>query len=245
MAHEVADRVYRLGSHLVNWWIVEEGGKLTVVDTGMRKQYDQLPTALERMGRTIGDIEAIFLTHAHDDHQGSAARIRNEAQADVHVHHGDGALARGEASREYERHYIRDIWRLQALKTLWHLVRGGATSSVPVHELTEFDHGETLDIPGRPTAIHTPGHTDGSACLDFVDRKVMMTGDSLVTLNFVTGERSPRVLPGSFNKNSQEALESLNELHGSVAEVILPGHGEPWHGAVDAAVALAHRTGAS
>ena len=32
MAVEVADRIYRLGAELVNWWLVEDGGRLTLID---------------------------------------------------------------------------------------------------------------------------------------------------------------------------------------------------------------------
>ncbi len=243
MAHEVADRVYRLGAELVNWFIIEDGGKLTILDAGNPNQYEQLPKAVAKLGRTLDDVEAVILTHAHGDHLGSAARIKEEAGATVHVHHDDVALARGEAHREYERHYVRDLHRGQAWRSLMFFLRGGATKAPPVHELVEFGHGETLDLPGKPRVIFTPGHTDGSSCLELADRKVLFTGDSLVTLSIVTGERTPRVMPGSFNKNSPLALESLNELKGTAAEVILPGHGEPWHGSPDAAVVLAQQTG--
>ena len=245
MAHEVADRIYRLGAELVNWWLVEEGGRLTVVDAGNPNQYEQLPAAVGKLGRTMADVEAVVLTHAHGDHLGSAARIQQTSQAAVHVHRDDVALARGEAHREYERHYIRELRHGFAWSSLLFFLRGGASKAPPVHELAEFGHGETLDLPGRPRVIHTPGHTKGSSCLELGERGAVMTGDALVTLSIVTGERDPRIMPGSFNNNSPEALESLNELKGSKAELILPGHGEPWHGSVDAAVVLAQRTGAN
>jgi glyoxylase-like metal-dependent hydrolase (beta-lactamase superfamily II) len=112
-----------------------------------------------------------------------------------------------------------------------------------VHELVEFGHGQTIDVPGNPQVIATPGHTDGSSCLELADRKVLFTGDALVTLNIVTGDRSPRIMPGSFNKDSKTSLNSLNELKGSTAELILPGHGEPLAGRVSDAVAAAQKTG--
>ncbi len=245
MAHEVADRVYRLGAELVNWWIVEDRGRLTVIDTGNPNMYHQLADGLTKLGRTMDDVDAIVLTHAHADHIGSAGRIKEASGAAVHVHHDDVDLARGQAPREYERHYIRDLGHRFVWRSIWFFARGGATKLRPVHELSEFSHGEVLDIPGRPRVIHTPGHTDGSSCLELTERKVLFTGDSLVTLSLVTGQRDPRIMPGSFNKNSPAALESLNELKGSNAELILPGHGEPWHGSVDAAVVLAQQTGAN
>lgn len=243
MATEVADGVHRLGADLVNWFIIDEGGRLTVVDAGNPNQFKQLPEALTRMGRDMADIEAIVLTHAHGDHLGSSARIQDESEANVHVHSGDVALANGEAHREFERHYVRDLHHPYAWKSLMFFARGGALKAPPVHELVEFGHGEVLDVPGSPRVIATPGHTDGSSCLELTNQKVLFTGDSLVTLNIVTGDRSPRIMPGSFNKDSELSLNSLNELRGSVATVILPGHGEPLTGSVDDAVTAAQRTG--
>ena len=245
MVVEVADRIYRLGAELVNWWIVEDGGRLTVIDAGNPRQYEQLPKALAALGWSLGDVEAVVLTHAHGDHLGSSARIKSATGAGVHLHIDDVGLARGDTRREYERHYARDLGHGFARKSLLFFMRGGAAKAPPVHELIEFSHGDTLDVPGKPRVIHTPGHTDGSACLELPDRKTVVTGDALVTLSIVTGDRGPRIMPGSFNKNSVEALESLNELKGVSADVILPGHGEPWHGSVDAAVSVAQRTGAS
>ena len=243
MAHEVAARIYRLGADLVNWFIVEDGGRFTVVDTGLPKQYEQLPAALAKLGHTLNDVDAVLLTHAHGDHIGSAAQIKGASGAVVHVHRADAGLAQGNDRSDNERSYVRDMYHPHSWKVLVFLLRNGVFKAPPVHELATFEHGETLDIPGRPRVIHTPGHTDGSACLEITDRQVIFSGDALVTLSMVTGERTPRIMPRSFNKNSRQALLSLNELKGSRAELVLPGHGEPWHGSVDAAVALAQRTG--
>ena len=89
---------------MVNWYIIEDGGKRTIVNAGNPNQHEQLPVDLAKIGRTMEDVEAIVLAHAHGDHLGSAARIKDTSGARVHVHHDDVALARGEAHREYERH---------------------------------------------------------------------------------------------------------------------------------------------
>lgn len=243
MAHEVVDRVYRLGSGLVNWFVVEDGGKLTVVDAGLPKQFEQLPVALAEIGRSLNDVEAVLLTHAHSDHIGSTVQITNSSGATVHVHHADVALAQHEASSANERRFVRDLYHPHMWKLFIALLRGGISNTPPIRELAGFEHGEMLDIPGRPRVIHTPGHTDGSACLALPHRNVLFTGDALVTLSMTTGQRTPRIMPRSFNKSSQQALESLDGLKGLSTEVILPGHGEPWHGSIAAAVAAAQQTG--
>ena len=79
--NEVADGVYRLGSDRVGWYLYEVDGAVTVVDCGFSGYYEQLPTALSELGRSLGDVAAVVLTHYHSDHVGSAERIRTETGA--------------------------------------------------------------------------------------------------------------------------------------------------------------------
>jgi glyoxylase-like metal-dependent hydrolase (beta-lactamase superfamily II) len=242
---EVAEGIYRLGAKLVNWYIVIDGGKLTIVDAGNPNQYNQLPQALSELGKPFDSVEAIVLTHGHGDHLGSSAQIKKETGAAVHVHQADVGLVTGEQEREFERHWAWDLYHLQAWKTAAFFVGGGVLSAQPVHELSEFSDGEVLDVPGRPRVIHTPGHTDGSTCILLDERDVILTGDSLVTLHLGNGRTGARVMPRAFNKNSVQALESLDHLHGIEAATVLPGHGEPWVGGLASAVVEAQKTGPS
>ena len=54
------------------------------------------------MGRSLEDVRAVLLTHAHDDHIGFAERIRSERGTPIHLHEADAALARGEAKQKNE-----------------------------------------------------------------------------------------------------------------------------------------------
>lgn len=87
------------------------------------------------------------------------------------------------------------------------LVRRGAARVVPVADLSTFDDGETLDLPGRPRVVHAPGHTEGSCALFLEDRKALLTGDCLVTWNAFTGRVGPQIMPAGLNRDS-EALAS-------------------------------------
>ena len=106
----------------------------------------------------------------------------------------------------------------------------------PIRELTTYADGETLEVPGRPRVIHTPGHTSGHCALRFVGSGALGPGDELCTLNPLTGARGPQLMPRSFNVSSATCLDSLTKLQDLSAEVVAVGHGEPWHESVAAAV---------
>jgi glyoxylase-like metal-dependent hydrolase (beta-lactamase superfamily II) len=64
---------------------------------------------------------------------------------------------------------------------------------------------------------------------------VLFTGDALSTRNPLTGRVGPQIAPDGLNRDSSQALRSLEALAPLPADVLLPGHGEPWTaGAADA-----------
>jgi glyoxylase-like metal-dependent hydrolase (beta-lactamase superfamily II) len=52
-------------------------------------------------------------------------------------------------------------------------------------------------------------------------------------------------MPSGFNSDTAQALASLSALENLNAEIILPAHGDPWHGPVSQAVQLARAAGPS
>ena len=63
---------------LVNWYLVEDGGRVTIVDAGVPAYRRQLEADLAKLGRTVGDVAALVLTHGHADHTGFAEEVRTE-----------------------------------------------------------------------------------------------------------------------------------------------------------------------
>ena len=50
------------------------------------------------------------------------------------------------------------------------------------------------------------------------------------------GRVGPQIMPSGLNRDTPQALRSLDVLEGVPADVLLPGHGEPWtEGAAEAA----------
>lgn len=48
-----------------------------------------------------------------------------------------------------------------------------------------------LDAPGRPLAVHTPGHTSGHAALHLPDQGVLVAGDALMTEHALSTSTGP------------------------------------------------------
>ena len=71
----VAEGVHRIEDAYTNWYLVEEDGRLMVVDSGVPTSWSSFTDALRVLGHTPDDVEAIVLTHAHFDHVGFAERV--------------------------------------------------------------------------------------------------------------------------------------------------------------------------
>ena len=163
----------------------------------------------------------------------------------VWIHQQDAAVAGGAKPGRNDGRLGRYLLRVEFYRTVLSLARRGATRMVPVAELSTFADGEALEVPGRPRVVHAPGHTPGNAALLLEGRRVLLSGDALVTRNPLTGRVGPQVMPSAFNRDTPQALRSLDLLGGVPAEVLLPGHGEPWAQGAAEAVRLAKAAGPS
>jgi glyoxylase-like metal-dependent hydrolase (beta-lactamase superfamily II) len=101
----------------------------------------------------------------------------------------------------------------------------------------------TLDVPGSPRILFTPGHTLGHVALHLPERDAVISGDALVTHDPYTDTRGPRVVARAATADSERALASLEPLANSGAGTLLPGHGEPWRDGAESAVREARRVG--
>ncbi|MBV8195107.1 MAG: MBL fold metallo-hydrolase [Candidatus Dormibacteraeota bacterium] len=242
---EIAAGVRRLSGGICNFYLVERGGRITLVDAGAAADWKLLLTELAALGRKPDDIEAVLLTHAHADHTGFAERSRNEAGAAVWIHGADADVARGGKQPPHAGGFARYLLHWEAYRTLISLSRRGGSRIVPIAEVSSFADGETVDVPGRPRAVHVPGHTAGSAAILLEDAGMLFTGDALVTRNVLTGRTGPQLMPRPLNQDLERAHESLTAMEIASVTTVLPGHGEPWHDGAVAAVAGARRAGFS
>lgn len=243
----VAPGVLRLGSPLVNFYLVEEAGRYTLVDAGLPRQFGMLIAALEQVGADLHDVEAVVLTHAHMDHVGSAEHVRTQAQATVHVHAADAQLARADSHlrRRGDGALLPYLRRPAAWQLFAHLIRQGGARIPRIEDVTTFMDSAPLDVPGRLTPIPTPGHSHGHCALLLADRGILFTGDALCSRNPLTGRPGPQIMPSAFNASTEQALASLDRLTPIDAGTVLFGHGEPLSGTPASAVERARELGPS
>jgi glyoxylase-like metal-dependent hydrolase (beta-lactamase superfamily II) len=228
----LAPSLHLIGSYIVNSYLVEEAGQVTIVDAGLPGYWRDLPAELEAMGRTIEDVRAVVLTHGDTDHVGFAERLRRERGVPVYVHELDAARARGEVKKPgsgWGPIKIRPLLGFLVYSGL----RGGLRVP-PLKEVVMFGDGATLDVPGAPRIVHLPGHTPGSVAIHVPGVDAVFLGDAMTTRSVLTGEVGPRLAPFTLEKD--QALASLAKLDGIDATWALPGHGEVWNGGLQEAL---------
>lgn len=220
------DNAVRIGTWIVNWYLVADDDGVTVIDAAVPGYRSQLGPGLQELGRTLTDIKAVVLTHAHADHVGCAEQLRAELGIPVYVHQADMELATtGKAFGKNDGSMLPYFKYPMSYKLMFELGRNGGMKPPPIGDVRTYAEGNELPVPGRPHAIHTPGHTDGHCSL--VAAGILFTGDALCTLNPLTGRRGPQLMPSAFNRSTSQAQASLDKLVGTHAALLAPGHGDP------------------
>jgi glyoxylase-like metal-dependent hydrolase (beta-lactamase superfamily II) len=241
----VAEGIHWIDEAATNWYIVEEDGRLAIVDTAFPRSWGTLQGALRELGRSPADIDAVVLTHAHFDHMGFAERARSELGVPVWAHEREVPVTRHPWRFDHERsrlHYarypgfLRIFAAMGARGALW--VKG-------TQQVRTYTDGEQLDVPGRPHVVFTPGHTHGHCSLHYPQRGALIAGDAFVMVNPYTGGAGPRIVAGAATADSARALASLDALAGLPAAITLTGHGDPWTQDLALAVERAKAAGPS
>lgn len=223
--------LHRIGNDIVAVYLVDTPDGITLIDAGLAGQWRDLTAELTAMGRSIADIRGVVLTHGDTDHIGFAERLRRDHGVPVHVHEADAARARGEVSTK------PDWGRMKfgaTARFLWYALTHGGVRTTHLAEVVTVRDADVLDLPGSPRVIAMPGHSPGSIALHVPVADAVFVGDALTTRHVLTGATGPQ--PAPFTDDPAEALVSLDRLAGVHATWVLPGHGTPWNGGVEAAV---------
>jgi hydroxyacylglutathione hydrolase len=161
-----------------------------------------IDTAIPSLGWIVDELAArdwtlklIVSTHGHWDHIGDNAAVAEHTGADTAVH-------------PLDRERLTNPQPLYAPFEI--------PPSVPAVELAE---GGVVRFGAiRLRVLHTPGHTEGSVCLQAADEGVLFSGDTLFAAGWGRVD-----LPGGDPGAMVESIARLTGLEDHVA--VFPGHG--------------------
>lgn len=191
-------------------FLIETDRGLFLIDAGSPGQQDVVLAKMRALGRT--DLKLIWVTHAHYDHYGSAAALRQQTGAVIGVHPADAAsMAAGQSplgtSRSYGFIYPLAQRVLNRVRPL--------PAAPPDFTLED---GQTLHSFGlNASVLHTPGHTPGHTCL-LLDEGTAFVADLLGSF--------PRLrLQGLLAVDWSQLPHSLERLQAAKPQWIYTGHG--------------------
>jgi glyoxylase-like metal-dependent hydrolase (beta-lactamase superfamily II) len=226
------ESLHRIGNDIVAVYLIVTPGGITVIDAGLPGHWNDLLAELKTLGRSPSDIKGVILTHGDSDHIGFAERLRREYGVPVFVHADDAERAKGNTKGALGKQKMK-LGGL--LSFMAYTVRKNGLRNTYLTEVVETHDGATLDLPGSPQIIGLPGHSAGSIAIYVPLVDAVFVGDGLTTRHVLTGEQGPQ--PAPFTDEPEQAITSLRALVPTGATWVLPGHGAPWSGGVEAAVA--------
>jgi hydroxyacylglutathione hydrolase len=207
---------------LVNAHLVVGAAGAVLVDAGLPDTEGAVEKALQSRGMSWHDIRLIVVTHAHIDHAGNAARLRELTGAPVCAHEGDAQHYR---QREHMTFCATGTFGRLFFRT--GLIQRAYTPFEPDLLLKGC---EALDlapygIAGR--VLPTPGHTCGSLSVVLHDGQALV-GD-LVSSGVLLGgiALTGRSKSPPFEDDPHQVADELERLASGGSTTFYMGHGGP------------------
>lgn len=219
-------------------YILAVGGSVVVVDPGwdVDTSWQALVAGLDAVGAKPTEVSGIVVTHAHPDHHGLSARLREASGAWVAMHPAERDTLparhwRGGEGRAADLDWLRNCGVPSEIARELVFSEEGVASflAMPEPDVLLAD-GDLVPGAGRRLrAIWTPGHTPGHLCLHDEAEDLLLVGDHVL----------PRITPNiGLQPHVREAplaayLESLRRVAAYHSAEALPGHEYRFRGLAD------------
>ena len=207
---------------MVNAHFIKGPKGVVLIDTGMPGSEKKIAQTLEANGLDWKDIKLIIITHAHTDHAGSAAAVRELSGAPILAHADDAQHYSGEVPMTYcATGIVGSMFYKTGLPLEKYLP---FVPDIMLKNNEEFDLAP-YGIPG--TVRHTPGHTAGSISAE-LESKDAMVGDLLasgILLGGIVRLNTPARPP--FEDDPRMVAKQLQRLVDAGMVKFHLGHGGP------------------
>ncbi|WP_284645959.1 MBL fold metallo-hydrolase [Paenibacillus silviterrae] len=215
-------RIPILPMHMVNAYLLRGPDGCVLVDAGIPASEQKIGRALAKERLTFKDIKLIIITHAHVDHAGSAARLRELTGAPILAHEDDAKHYNREEEMTFcpTGRFARLFFKTGFIRQPYE----GFTPDLLVSGKQPVDL-QRFGVPG--TATHTPGHTPGSISVELESNDAMV-GDLLASGILLGGiMRKNHAIRPPFEDDPHRVAEELLGLLSSGHETFYLGHGGP------------------
>lgn len=214
-----------------NAWAIAAGSGIVLVDTGMHEpgSMDQLERALEQVNLRLEHVGLIVCTHAHSDHWGQVAPVKERAGCEFWMHPNHEHATRSASDPELALERRLEVGRQSGVpeaalaryaERAKHVPSGIAAVIEPDRPLVP---GVAIDTDlGRWEVYETPGHAPSHVCLFQREHRLLISGDHLlgrISLYYDYGWTPDPV--GEF-------LKSLSVVEKLGPRLSLSGHGKPF-----------------
>jgi hydroxyacylglutathione hydrolase len=141
------------------------GEEICLIDSGVAGSHEKIFDYIKKQGREIKDITRMILSHAHPDHIGSAAIIKELTGCEVMAHQNEQKWFGNIELQNTER----------PVPGFFDLVN----RSVVIDKFVEHEEEIELDKDMTLKIFHTPGHSGGSISIFIPGDKLLFTGDAI------------------------------------------------------------------
>jgi len=237
LIEEIAEEFYRIKlpmpfrlDHIMSFALVS-GKRVTLFDTDMDipEGFSALEGALRQIGRSLADIDRIYLTHYHADHSGLAGRLKEISGARIYLSEADSEAIRNQNQTEELFRHLRVFCREQnfpdALMASLQELHTYFTGVTFPFEVDEYLAPYSWHATGRCTfqVIPVPGHTRGQVCFYFPGKALLLSADHVlpvITPNLSIDLFHPEWRP------LESFLDSLHCVKSLAVDRTFPSHGK-------------------
>jgi glyoxylase-like metal-dependent hydrolase (beta-lactamase superfamily II) len=215
-------RIPILPFNMVNAHLIRSDAGCILVDAGIPGSERRIARVLDRHGLSFQDIKLIIVTHAHTDHAGSAARLRDLSGAPILAHRDDADFY----SRKVPMTYCPTglVGRLFLKTPLPHQPYDGF---VPDIMMRNGDSVNLLDFGVEGVVRHTAGHTPGSIAVELSSQDALV-GDLLASGILIGGIAfTGHAIRPPFEDDPQTVARELQRIVEEGAKRFYLGHGGP------------------
>jgi glyoxylase-like metal-dependent hydrolase (beta-lactamase superfamily II) len=210
----------------LNAYLIKGHERSLLIDTGMNRKacLDPMRSCLKQLDVDLKRTD-FFITHLHADHLGLVQKLATDTSI-VYFSRTEATLFNSIVNRVEKRQHA--FFKLlyshgfpeDELKKALEGHPGYRYSSKSTIDFTELTGGDIIRAGDYAlTCIETPGHSPGHMCLYEKNKKLLFSGDHILS------DITPNITSWPDFSNTLKAfLESLDKVYALDVDLLLPGH---------------------